>query len=100
NFRSSVAFGIGFFAQKNLTNKLAMEVGVGYQYYSTKSSIGSLNSSARSFYDSTLAKQTSVDAYYTTGDNVDYTNHYHFIQLPVNMLWQLNKSAEKPLTLF
>jgi hypothetical protein len=100
NFRSSVSFGLGFFAQKDLANRLAMEVGVAYQYYSTKSSIGSLNSSGRSFYDSTLAKQTNVAAYYSAGDNVNYTNHYHFIQLPINVLWQLNKSAEKPLTLF
>ncbi len=100
NFKSSLAFGVGFFAQRNLTKKLAIDLGVSYQYQSTRSKVGSLSSVGGSFYDSALSKQATVAAYYSAGDNINYTNHYHFIQLPINLLWQLNKSVKRPVTVF
>ena len=34
--------------------------------------------------------------YNAGGDTVKFTNQYHFIELPINFQWQLNKNKAKP----
>ncbi len=90
------SFVVGVFVNRNLSKRIAGSIGLGYHYYSTGIHIGTPVDSARTVY-SGFALSTSVNSYYRNGDGKDYTNQYHFIELPVNLSFQLNKSPKTPL---
>jgi hypothetical protein len=99
-FKSNAAFGIGLVAQKNISAKLGVSTGIEYQYFSTTSTVGTFTQSSRSFYDSVLHRNTTLDGFYNVGNNVRYTNTYHSLQMPVNIVWQINKLRSKPISLY
>lgn len=105
NFKRGFSFGLGIFLKKQFTKRISLSAGIDYHLYNVKSAVGSRVNQQVSFYDSYLQNSTSVDGYFTIGDSSNYTftnsenysNNYHFVQLPVNFGYQINKNQEKPI---
>jgi hypothetical protein len=90
------SFAVGVSVKRNLSNRVSWSAGLGYHYYSTGIHTGFPVDSAFTVY-SGFTQSTSVNSYYRNGDGKDYTNQYHFIELPLNLSFQLNKSRKTPI---
>ncbi len=85
------SFATGVFANRDLSKRISLRAGLGYHYYSTKINTGkAVNGPVYSF--STNTQGLIANSFYQNGDDREYTNEYHFIDLPVTINFQLNKS--------
>ncbi|MDB5193210.1 MAG: hypothetical protein JWQ96_2773 [Segetibacter sp.] len=100
SYKSNLAIGAGFFVQHQLKGRLAGSFGLHYQYYSVSTNIGNKVNTTRTFMDSATGFSTTVNSYYTPGSASSYVNKYHFVQLPVNLLYRLNRNSYKPTNLW
>jgi hypothetical protein len=90
------SFNFGVFLKRNLSRRISASVGLGYHYYSTGIHTGiPVNSVYTVNYS--YAQAAPVNSYYQSGDGQKFTNQYHFIELPVNLSFQLNKSHKNPV---
>lgn len=99
SFTSAFSFGFGFFVKNQLTKKIGLSAGVDYHLYSAKSAVGKNVNSSTGFYDSESQTNTFASRYYTVGNSMKFANQYQFLELPINILFQLNKNVKKPLLL-
>jgi len=90
------SFSAGVSVKRNLSKRFFGSAGLTYHYYSTGIHTGSSVDSTRTVY-SAFAQTTSVRSYYRNGEGKKYTNQYHFIELPVNLGFQINKSKKNPI---
>lgn len=94
---SSFAFQVGGFATRQLTKKSNFSIGLRYAYYSESINIGAsylpLSNNLFVFLNSQGANQ----AFSVAGSSIRKTNHYHFIELPINYSLRLNRNENYPL---
>lgn len=95
--RSGFAFQVGGAANRQLSSRAGFSLGLQYGYYSNHIGIGNKRNVAGRFNQSGNMSNDNY-VYNAGGDTVKYTNQYHFIELPVNFQWQLNKNKAKPFT--
>ena len=97
DIKAGFALQIGAFAQRKLSNRTSLSVGLQYGYYSNILHIGnrrgSLNNNTQ--YNSAVGRYAN-QVYNAGSDTTKYTNSYHFIELPFLFQWQLNKNKAKP----
>ncbi|MFC0771716.1 outer membrane beta-barrel protein [Terrimonas alba] len=94
--RAGAAFKLGIVAQKEITKRSSISTGVQYAYMNTRMKVGSYwNTSV--VVSNAATQSLRLDAVYRAAPQKDYTNHYHFIQLPVQYHLQLNKGKKLPL---
>lgn len=93
------AFQIGAFAKKQFTQRTGVSLGLRYAYYSDNIHIGNRRNNASNILSQFLDAQGANQAYGAAGDTSQFTNHYHFIELPVNYVLTLNKNDSHPLKL-
>ena len=88
---SGIHWSAGGFVQRNFTNRFAISAGLQYSQFSTRIITGArVNNSLRLFYSSgNFADQP--------GKASEYTNRYHFLELPVDVHFKLNKSNNFPI---
>jgi hypothetical protein len=89
------AFQAGGSAQRQLSSRTGFSLGLQFGYYSNQIGIGNRRNSALRFNQSANMSNNN-DVYNAGGDTVKFTNQYHFIELPINFQWQLNKNKVKP----
>ncbi|TMI94705.1 MAG: PorT family protein [Bacteroidetes bacterium] len=96
--KAGFALQLGAFAQRKLSFRTSISVGLQYGYYSNILHIGNKRTSltGNSQLLSALDKNDN-QVYNAGGDTTKYTNSYHFIELPFLFQWQLNKNKTKPL---
>ena len=94
--KSGFSFGLGVFVRKEISRKISLSAGVDYHLYKVKSAVGKPVNSPTGFYDPAQIA-TGLNRYYNAGNSVNYLNKYQFIQLPVNLEFQINKNHYKPL---
>ncbi len=99
NFKSAFSFGIGIFVKTPLAKKISLSAGLDYHLYTAKIAVGNKVNQQQSFYDSSVEKDIAVTQYYSPGTSVNYSNKYHFLQLPINFEYQINKNQQKPLSI-
>jgi hypothetical protein len=85
------SFSAGVVAEKKISKKLLFSFGLNYQYYSSSVQTGAK-------IDSTLYS-SQVTGYYAWGNSTQYTNKYHFLELPVSLGFELNASKKIPMFL-
>ncbi|MEJ0105667.1 MAG: outer membrane beta-barrel protein [Bacteroidota bacterium] len=90
-----VAFRIGAIAMKPLSKRFDISAGLQYSYSSDRIRVGKSIASPSSF---TGAANLDVlaQAYYPNVQNVNHTNKYHFIELPVSVYYNLNRKWKTP----
>ncbi len=91
------AYSIGGFAQRTLSKRLSLSVGLQYTYLSARQVVGSKINNNRTVNRAPSTSQL-VSSYYDANNTQDYTNRYHFIELPVTLHTQLNKGKRLPIT--
>ncbi|MES2881156.1 MAG: outer membrane beta-barrel protein, partial [Bacteroidota bacterium] len=86
--QNGFSFSIGASAGKPLSKRLSFSVGLQYNYYSTRLTVGVLTRQ-----DSVTSNAIRVESFYAnSGANFSsQKNAYHFLSLPVLLHWQANK---------
>ena len=95
--KAGFALQAGAFAQKHLSSRISLSMGLQYGYHSNILHIGNRKDSAignSQFY--AFLDRNANQVYNAGGDTIKHTNHYHFIELPLSFQWQLNKNKTKP----
>ncbi len=96
-YTAAFSFGLGGFTRKQLNEKFYFTAGLDYHFYQAKSWVGNKVGEPFNAYDSSLLQGVSVNEYYRSGGSVHFSNQYHFLQLPLTISYQLNKSKQRPL---
>jgi hypothetical protein len=100
DIRPDASFLAGIYLQKPLSSRWTVNLGMNLHYYSTRITIGDpvntyVPASASLITPTALpAAQTSTS--FIAGDRQIFTNHYYFLELPVNIQYKLNKSHLLP----
>jgi hypothetical protein len=90
------AFSVGGFVQRTLSKRLSLSAGLQYSYFGLRTSVGDLVKNSFTVNFGALDSRV-VESYYSGGQLSAYTNNYHFIELPVLLHWQLNRSSRLPI---
>jgi hypothetical protein len=83
------AIGLGFLAKRKISDRFNLSTGIGYHRFSTRIQIGQ-----QIVQDTTLQlsfRLANLSSYYRNDRNVrleNYTNNYHFIEIPMALEWQ------------
>jgi hypothetical protein len=93
--KAGFAFQVGGFAQRQLSSRTNLSMGLQYGYYSNALHIGNIRSSGNNQFFSVSGRNAN-QVYNAGSDTTKYTNSYHFIELPFLFQWQLNKNKAKP----
>ena len=87
NPTGSLAFNIGFFANKKITEKWKFSTGINYVYQSNLIKVGSkVDSVVNLNFDAN--KSVSASNYYRSGNTASYKNKFHLVEIP--LLFQFN----------
>ena len=90
------SFVLGASVNRMLSKRLSLSIGLGYHYYSTGIQTGvPVDSTLTVNYGFTPS--TSINSFYRNDGGKKFTNQYHFIELPVNLSFQMNKSRKNPV---
>ena len=91
------SFSAGFFAKKFLSKRISFSGGVTYHYYSTTIKTGSYSDTTIFVYYPTANASSPVSNSYNYGNSNSYVNHYHFVELPLLISFQMNKNKNLPI---
>jgi|GEM_PF-2020528 len=86
--KNGIAYSFGAGVKTALSKRLAATAGISYSYFSTKIRVGhTINR------DTVLIRQSAfvVNSFFQSGQNREYTNRYHFMELPVALEWKLHQ---------
>jgi len=102
DIKSGFALQVGVIAQRRLSSRTSISMGLQYGYYSNVLHIGNrrdslIGSNLNSQYSSLFDRNAS-QVYNAGTGTAKHTNHYHFIEVPFLFQWQLNKNKTKPFT--
>jgi len=90
--KPAFAFKAGINARKNISKRSSLSAGVGYAYLADKIKVGAGQSQVQS--------QTAFSfSYYTGSPQQTYTDHFHFIEFPLNYNWRVTNNADHFLSL-
>ena len=92
------SYSAGMLFQKAIGRRSSLSLGLNYHYYSTSIQTGAKIDSTITLYNNTYPLTPSTyRGYYVVGETNTHTNRYHFIELPVNLLFQINQSKKMPI---
>jgi hypothetical protein len=91
------SLSVGAFVQRTFSKRFSLSAGVQYAYLSTRTAVGSKVNNSRAVNQANYSARL-VSSYYDANNTEDYTNRYHFIELPVTLHTKLNKSMRVPIT--
>lgn len=94
------SFSVGAFVQKNLSKRFSISTGLQYSYYSTNIRVGNRVDSSASLQLQNAFGALNVSQYYRSAPvpaTREFTNRFHFIELPVSIYFQLNKGNRLPV---
>jgi hypothetical protein len=92
------SFSAGAFFEKNVSKRLSISTGLQYTYYTNSIRVGSRVDSFTAVQN--VSGPLSVNQYYRSAAasrTYQYTNRYHFIDLPVMLHIQLNRGNHLPI---
>jgi len=92
-----MAIRIKGFARKELRKKIHGSLGIGYGLYKTQIRVGELVQSNQAVM--TSRGLMDVQGYYRAEQNEMYTNNFHFIEIPLEMEYKLNKKRQMPVSI-
>lgn len=95
--KPGVAWNAGVFGKWYFKNRLALTTGLGYSYFSNSRKVGYIAS--YNTITSSVDANTRFAPYYGGSYSNEYTNKYHFIEMPIGIQWQINKGIKLPLQL-
>ena len=97
SIKSGAAFRAGLVAEMKISRKSSFSSGLRYAYFSNSIKVGSYKDTAISFTNSFSQDVNARGPIYGGVQQKEYTNRFHFIQLPLQYQWQLNKGIKMPI---
>jgi hypothetical protein len=102
DIQPDLAFFAGVFAQKQLSSRWSVSVGLNMHYYSSRMRIGQ---QVNYFVPSTAsliavpAALSAIQPYpsYSMGDDQVFINRYYYLEVPASVEWRINRSRVLPL---
>jgi hypothetical protein len=99
--KPGISFWAGVLANKPLSDRWSLSLGLNLYYYSTRVRIGEqvnyYTPSTGTLLASSAVAPIQSYPYYNTGNEQAYTNRYYFLELPVAAEWKINRSHLLPL---
>jgi hypothetical protein len=92
-------YSAGAFVQKGISKRLTLSAGLQYSYWSVNTRVGRRENTARAVNYSNFDQQLVGYSYSANMGLRDYTNRYHFVELPVTLSYRFNRSRRTPLVL-
>jgi hypothetical protein len=99
SIHSGLAFKLGVSAQLPLTRKTSISAGLRYAYLSERIRVGSYRDTVVVSNSYQFASSNVVSGLYSSAQQRDYTNKYHFLEMPLLYQLQLNKGKKMPILL-
>ena len=102
NIQPDLSFYAGVFAQKPLSSRWSVSVGLNMHYYSSRIRVGQQVNyyvPATSSLISVPAALSAIQPYpsYSTGDDQAFINRYYYLEVPASVEWRINRSRVLPL---
>ncbi|MBO9631616.1 MAG: outer membrane beta-barrel protein [Chitinophagaceae bacterium] len=113
--KSGVAWSAGGFVQRELNKRFSISIGAQYSYFSMKTQVGQFMKSSisvsNSNYDQVVSAYYQGRSAYMIGGPLftssyprpplyqDYTNKYHFLEIPVKIHWRMTREEQLPIIL-
>ncbi|MGN6418624.1 MAG: hypothetical protein ACTHMC_14110 [Pseudobacter sp.] len=117
SLKMGLSWSAGGFAQKKISNRVSLSAGIQYSYFSQETQVGNYFRNAISVsnanYDQVVYGywQGRSSSFALNPQNImastspgwssmhDYTNKYHFIEIPVKIHWRMTGEDQLPLIL-
>jgi hypothetical protein len=103
DIKPDASFEAGIYLQKPLSDRWTLNLGMNLHYYSTRITIGEPVNTYVPLQASLVSPTVTANAQSATafiaGDRENFTNHYYFLELPVNIQYTLKKSRMLPIFL-
>ena len=90
--KPAFAFKAGINARKNISKRSSLSAGLGYSYLADKIKVGAAQGGAQS-------QSAFSRSYYTGAPQQTYTDHFHFIELPLSYNWRVTNNTDHFLSL-
>ena len=93
-----LSFSLGAFFQKNITKRISISTGLEYRFYSTHIRVGNRVDSFAMVQNA--FGSMNINQYYRAAPvpaSQEYTNRFHFVELPLSGHLQLNKGNRLPI---
>lgn len=101
DIQPGISFWAGVVAQKPLSSRWSLTLGLNLHYYSSRLHTGDVVNTYAPVYASLIASPTVAPVqsypYYSTGDQQVFTNQYYYLEIPAAVEWQFNHSKTLPL---
>lgn len=85
DIKPGLSAGLGLSLRRYMNKTLSLEAGIAYNYYSTSMLVG--------MQDTATAGAFSNYSFASVNRNIDYTNRYHFIEIPLRLQKQLGERS-------
>jgi hypothetical protein len=89
---NSMGFIAGIFAEKNISAKKKISIGISYKYFSFLNKVGTRIDSLYS-----LPQSYSLNYAYSSVNLKTYHNNFLFLEVPVSIKFQLNNNSNLPI---
>ena len=96
SIRSGLAFRSGLVAELKVSKKSSISSGLRYAYFSNRIQVGAYKDTSV-VLNNAFSQADRINAVYSGVHQKEYTNHFHFIQWPVQYQLQLNKGIKLPI---
>jgi hypothetical protein len=96
SIKAGSAFRAGLVGEMQLSRRSSVSSGLRYAYFSNSIKVGAYKDTAVSFTNS-FSQDVRTSAIYRGISQKEYTNRFHFIQLPLQYHLQLNKGVKVPI---
>lgn len=83
--RPAAAYQLGIAISRKLNHRLTAVSGIRYAYFANRISVGETVNTAVPVYNDRMERLNATAIYTGNGKKVDYTNQYHFLQLPLEL---------------
>lgn len=97
SIKAGAAFRAGLIAEMKLSRKSSISSGLRYAYFSNSIKVGAYKDTVVSFTNSFSQDVNARGPIYRGIQQKEYTNRFHFIQLPLQYHLQLNKGIKVPI---
>lgn len=96
SIRNGFSFSVGGFINKQFSKRVSVTGGLQYSQFTNRIIVGQHVDSAQLVSQGSFGLQ-NVRGYYRADSSNNYTNRFHFVELPLSMNLQLNRSTRLPL---
>jgi len=102
NIQPDLSFYAGVFAQKPLSSRWSVSVGLNLHYYSSRIRVGQQVNYSVPSTASLIAVPAALSAIqpypsYSMGDDQAFINRYYYLEVPASVEWRINRSRVLPL---